>query len=160
MRIVGWWVVFVGLGCTGGEGGDGSRAPSVRAWQAEALTGAPSAELGSDCSQLPDSCKSRLCLHVGPVHDQGFFCSTWCQVDMHCPTSWSCAPQPLPGQLHAACIPPAHWVAQPVTARDAWMPPARRYPRLATEAERASEARQIAQERAAESATVDGGSLP
>lgn len=161
MRIVVSWVVVVaGVACTGPESGDGSLAPAVRAWQPAALTSAPAGELGTDCSRFLDSCKSRFCLHVGPAHDTGYFCSTWCQEDKHCPTSWRCAPQPLPGQLHAACVPPPDWVAQPVAPSESWVPAARRYPRPATDAERAAEARQIAQEVAAATEAVDGGLRP
>jgi hypothetical protein len=80
--------------------------------------GAPSRQLGEDCSANAgsDCLGGGICLHYGPRPGVDYACSTRCGADVDCPLDWTCTSiYPAPDSSY--CIPPPTWTPAVTTVR-------------------------------------------
>jgi hypothetical protein len=110
----GWVVVlFVVFGSVSCSSEASFSAPSEKktlvAWHPTPLQGESTGDVGADCSKGgAASCKSTICLHVSPVHNQGFVCSVECRQPDNCPPEWTCGSL-IAGMSERICAPPKAW---------------------------------------------------
>jgi hypothetical protein len=120
-----------------------SETRTVVAWQPQPLQGAAQGTIGSDCSHgAATACKSKICLHVSPVHDRGFVCSEQCRKPENCPSGWICGPSTLPGMRERVCVPQSDWDGGTAAVAEPLLSPPETLPQLMTPSQVAVETRE------------------